>query len=114
MNEMMKKWIAALRSGEFKQGTAVLCDKDHRYCCLGVAAVVLGAEFVQNEGYGDCFVIPDSDGDTGTDWRSGELPSTMRDELGITAKEQRELIELNDSYRESFTFIANWLEARHG
>lgn len=37
MNENMRKWIAALRSGEFKQGTGTLRTHDDTYCCLGVA-----------------------------------------------------------------------------
>lgn len=37
MNKELKtKWIAALRSGEYKQGTNVLRDEDNRFCCLGV------------------------------------------------------------------------------
>jgi hypothetical protein len=34
--DRIKKWIAALRSGEYKQGTFAL-KKGDRYCCLGVA-----------------------------------------------------------------------------
>jgi hypothetical protein len=30
-----RKWIKALRSGKYKQGTNYLC-KDGEYCCLGV------------------------------------------------------------------------------
>lgn len=30
------KWLAALRSGEYKQGAGFLCDLDGNYCCLGV------------------------------------------------------------------------------
>lgn len=38
------KWIAALRSGKYKQGSGYLCRGD-RYCCIGVLAVeVLGME----------------------------------------------------------------------
>ena len=36
-----KQWVAALRSGKYKQGTHVLCHtdpetKEKSYCCLGV------------------------------------------------------------------------------
>lgn len=30
-----KKWVEALRSGEYEQGTTYLC-KDDKHCCLGV------------------------------------------------------------------------------
>lgn len=39
MTENQKKWIAALRSGEFKQATNKLQEGDC-YCCLGVGCVV--------------------------------------------------------------------------
>ncbi len=45
MNEVLKqKWIAALRSGEFKQSRYKLFNlHDKGYCCLGVLAVQQGA-----------------------------------------------------------------------
>lgn len=33
--EVKEKWVAALTSGEYKQGSHALKDND-RYCCLGV------------------------------------------------------------------------------
>jgi hypothetical protein len=36
----MKKWIAALRSGKYKQGIGWL-ERNNHYCCLGVACDVL-------------------------------------------------------------------------
>lgn len=36
MNKNAKKWIKALRSGKYTQGTGKLRDKD-KFCCLGVA-----------------------------------------------------------------------------
>lgn len=39
-----KKWLAALRSGDYQQGNYVLENADHRFCCLGVACVILGVE----------------------------------------------------------------------
>lgn len=36
LNEVAKKWVAALRSGKYKQGREFLRDRDDRYCCLGV------------------------------------------------------------------------------
>ena len=39
--ELMEKWVAALRSGEYKQGAEYLCQYDEdgnatAFCCLGV------------------------------------------------------------------------------
>lgn len=39
------KWIAALRSGEYKQGRHYLRDEDDQFCCLGVAADLVGVEW---------------------------------------------------------------------
>ena len=43
MNENAKKWVAALRSGEYKQGKDCL-EKDGKNCCLGVACRVYQKE----------------------------------------------------------------------
>ncbi len=40
--EFAIKWIAALRSGEYKQTIGMLESLDGRNCCLGVACRVLG------------------------------------------------------------------------
>lgn len=39
--EFKEKWVAALRSGEYKQGDACLYSQGS-FCCLGVACVVAG------------------------------------------------------------------------
>ena len=43
--EFKTKWVAALRSGEFKQGNLKLYnEKNNTYCCLGVACVIAGID----------------------------------------------------------------------
>ena len=41
---LLDKWLAALRSGEFKQGVGMLCNHEpwvgNSYCCLGVLQMV--------------------------------------------------------------------------
>ena len=34
--KLATKWIAALRSGKYKQGKGFLRDENDNYCCLGV------------------------------------------------------------------------------
>lgn len=41
-----KLWVAALRSGEYKQGKGYLCLNDC-YCCMGVLCEVGGVDKVQ-------------------------------------------------------------------
>lgn len=43
MNDNAKKWVAALRSGEFEQGAKYFA-KDGKYCCLGVACMIYQRE----------------------------------------------------------------------
>ena len=52
-DELREKWVAALRSGEYKQGRKLLMSdfaRDRRYCCLGVLCVVGGID--EGELYG--------------------------------------------------------------
>jgi hypothetical protein len=34
--EIAMRWVEALRSGDYKQGTEQLRDKNNNFCCLGV------------------------------------------------------------------------------
>ena len=52
MTEGAKKWIAALRSGEFKQGKDRL-RTDDRFCCLGVACELAAREGIIDKGKGE-------------------------------------------------------------
>ena len=39
-----RKWLAALRSGKYKQGDSLMYNKnDNSYCCLGVLCEIEGA-----------------------------------------------------------------------
>lgn len=40
--EFRKKWLEALRSGDFGQIQSALADGDNNYCCLGVACKAAG------------------------------------------------------------------------
>lgn len=45
--EIKAKWVAALRSGEYKQGTCFLkqeSDHPHAFCCLGVLCDIAAKE----------------------------------------------------------------------
>lgn len=48
------RWIKALRSGKFKQGTSSLKSEDDgvaTYCCLGVAGHICGVTDFKGQGY---------------------------------------------------------------
>lgn len=42
--EFKTKWLAALRSGEYKQCKHTLHDYEGGHCCLGVAEIISGVE----------------------------------------------------------------------
>lgn len=46
--EDKKKWVEALRSGDYKQGVHALRDYDDKYCCLGVACEIFGMKAKKN------------------------------------------------------------------
>lgn len=51
--EVKQKWVAALRSGDYLQGTQYLRTEHKgppRYCCLGVLCDLLGAKWIQQIG----------------------------------------------------------------
>ena len=100
------KWIAALRSGEYKQGRSFLRKEDN-FCCLGVALDLLGVEwkkspYTLNEG--TVFRC-------GTD--DGVLPFKYARQLGIAQSGQIEdysaLAAMNDAGK-SFLEIADFIE----
>lgn len=43
---IFEKWLEALRSGEYQQGTGLLRSEDDKYCCLGVLCDVAEKEGV--------------------------------------------------------------------
>ena len=51
LGPLQRKWLKALESGKYRRGRMRLFDKG-KYCCLGVACVVMGVERERNE-YGD-------------------------------------------------------------
>jgi hypothetical protein len=105
---LMKRWIAALRSGEYKQGIGYLIKDGKYYCCLGVLCDVAKDEFGIT--FQEDFVK--------TDMRSyqGMLPEPLSKYLGLDKNYkgyrdvQEELSYRNDTKRNRFTTIANFLE----
>lgn len=69
--ELIEKWLEALESGEYKQGTGELTDeKMKRWCCLGVVCDVARKNGVRK--LSDEELI-----------NNGYLPATMSKALGI-------------------------------
>lgn len=81
----IRKWVAALRSGEYEQGTGFL-NKNGKWCCLGVAcdlAVKDGVDVaVAVGGPGDR-----QEGATTYNGHHGYMPGTVDDWLGGIGQE---------------------------
>lgn len=93
--EFKARWIAALRSGEFKQGEGRLCSRGPRpsYCCLGVARKIDGVE--------GCY-----QGDWGSEYYP---PKKALDKWGLPYSSAAELARMNDGGK-SFAEIADYIE----
>lgn len=98
--EQKDKWVAALRSGEYKQGKGYLHENSsNTYCCLGVLCETL--EFERIEGCGQISYYIDSNGEY--------FNANLYDTYNI---EENYLIDLNDEAHASFTEIADWIEEK--
>ena len=105
MDEKLKKrWVKALRSGEYEQGRGQLRTWDGRFCCLGVL----------------CNLIDNTAWDPiSHKWKDRELSLTdtgkaplydMLDELDMSREAHEYLINMNDDQEASFKEIADWIE----
>lgn len=107
------KWVKALRSGKYKQGTGYLRGNSHTegysYCCLGVLAEI--------EGHGDKIKTGKTE-NLGRFRRSCGLASTTgvpENSLGVRIKGHcgyESLADANDS-GVSFKRIATWIEKNY-
>lgn len=119
MNKNAKKWLAALRSGRFKQIKNNLCarkgQKSLGYCCLGVACEIFRKEnpdiLIRNRD----LVYEFDDGNEDT-----FLPSPVRKWLGLGTEGGDPLnqdlpscVSMNDDDGFSFREIADRLERNH-
>mgnify|MGYP001438297913 CR=1 FL=1 len=100
---VMKKWVKALRSGEYKQTRGTLVDRDG-FCCLGVLCDIANKENVvelhdyQDRGNLPCKVMK---------W------SGIEDSYGERKGRRKALAILNDFNRYSFKKIANVIEKEY-
>jgi hypothetical protein len=87
--ELKAKWVAALRSGEYVQGTAYL-ESDGKFCCLGVLCRVASIPIPFETPY-------------------------LQDDTIIDRKVQETLADKNDgltiAFPLSFAQIADYIEA---
>ncbi len=104
-----KKWLAALRSGEYEQGLHNLY-RNGTYCCLGVGCVVNGISLDQLDGKG--VIIPRTLGE-----ELNKMPEVLR---GSNLKSEEDynpivekLTDMNDIDMNSFDEIADYIEENY-
>jgi hypothetical protein len=102
--DLIKKWVAALRSGEYKQGKGTLHNTtDNTYCCLGVLGRVWGLKQYKSAieprlcGYGS----------SATNFLDDEDFGKLAPKKSLAV--QSDLARMNDSGK-SFEAIADWIE----
>jgi hypothetical protein len=111
--ELKQKWVEALRSGKYQQGTGVLRTTDNEYCCLGVLC-----DLVDRSAWGvaeETFTCVNGvdvprvayDFHSKGDSSCYSLPYTLEVNLKLT--NTTPLIDMNDGGK-SFAEIADWIE----
>jgi hypothetical protein len=97
--DFKQRWIAALRSGEYKQGADIMYNKrTDCYCCLGVASAICGvSKELMEVGY----FYP----------TTTNVPKEFPSLILTNTKIRDRLITMNDTDEKSFSEIADWIEA---
>lgn len=116
IKSMKKKWVAALRSGKFKQTTGVLCQVDNRgrakgHCCLGVLCQVAKTEGFKIKIERDKFSDVRNysyDGEVS----QSELPAELARELKLRPASLKKLMTMNDNDGKDFNQIADHIEKK--
>jgi hypothetical protein len=106
-----RNWLRALRSGKYEQAAGTLrCrgltpSSKFGYCCLGVAAEVLGAKWMYdlNSNAYRCQI-----GEV-NNVNSGSLTQAVLERIGMTDGQQQNLITMNDG-GVTFKQIADYIE----
>lgn len=111
--EIKKKWVAALRSGDYKQGQGGLkqivrmlhglAEDEVQHCCLGVLQEVLGTPQWREEEQTAWFF------GTQEDYHHGYLTDPVLAKVGLSDDDQRTLATKNDTGL-SFNEIADYIE----
>ena len=112
LNELQTKWLAALRSGQYKQGKQTLRSDDNKFCCLGVAL-----DIYDNSRWG---AIPELLSDTVRSYRYtgtkvpevcyGSMPVELKPLFDLSNATTSILMNMNDLENKTFSEIADFLE----
>lgn len=103
--EVKDKWVAALRSGDYRQGKHRLKQIDGSYCCLGVLQIVTDGKVENIPGYDVSRYMPS---DSYKLRVFGDADAELAVLFGLMGEVS--LSELNDDRHLSFDKIADLIE----
>ena len=101
--KLKRKWVKALRSGQYDQAAGKLCVNGTAFCCLGVLCDIQGAYWDEDDAGTWRPILP-----SGRVADSSGLPPPPYS-AGLTVGQKDALIEMNDD-GDSFKQIAKWIE----
>lgn len=122
----IRKWVDALRSGEFQQGTQAL-NRNGKFCCLGVACEVairngLALEVKPGDIDCDCDLHQNMEEIISYNGDATVLPEAVKEWLGLERSNpsveydgdySENLATLNDSGLKDFAQLADIIEANY-
>lgn len=110
--EIKKRWLEALRSGEYKQGRGHLRQYErgeHTYCCLGVLCDLyvqekrnMWYEDLEHSNVSELHNVDELPPDVVVDW--ADLPESDPQLNGLA------ISSWNDSHKKDFKYIADLIE----
>lgn len=111
--EHKKRWLKALRSGDYAQTKNYLCRRGESFCCLGVALDVFGEGWDEERKY-----ILQGQGTQTKEipvysyQNNHEMPPLkVMKEWGLSKAAAQHLAEMNDDGLK-FPVIADWIEKK--
>lgn len=110
--DIKERWVAALRSGRYRQCEGTLRTDDNAFCAIGVLCDVVAPDAWENEGHSWYYDIPEEDyhyddDSGGTGWPSRRVI----EEADIAETALNTIVLLNDEEHCSFEDIAQWIAA---
>lgn len=112
--EIAMKWVAALRSGEYKQGKQCLNNNNEKFCCLGVLCELAIKDGIQLNKENSTFNgIFEYDSYIGTIQKKVKDWSGIDSCIGEAKDKSFVLTDLNDNENKTFEEIADIIEANY-
>ena len=110
--EVKAKWVAALRSGKYEQGTKTLRSQGNKFCCYGVLCELAVEAGVIYPARLSSF-WPDYIYDSRTAMPSGQVLAWARlDEPKVTIDGREASLQSHNDGGKTFTQIADAIEAQ--